>query len=167
MSSACPEILQPSWHLTTCPVPCSSLIDLLGTGSSTRSPASNKLHADPETIQKRFGIFGELMMVGFMLGMPFKLAGYSRVFLRSPLILVRSCTSSRAWSILHGWPYPLSRMAKDFPWRGVSLTARTSIYRSGHCRGHWQPRDHIDGSPDPPSPSSLLPRSRKSGAPGR
>ncbi len=31
-------------------------------------PGLNKLHADPESIQKRFGIFGEPMMMGLILG---------------------------------------------------------------------------------------------------
>lgn len=40
-------------------------------------PGINKLHADPETIQKRFGIFGEPMMMGIILGLVLGiLAGY-------------------------------------------------------------------------------------------
>lgn len=52
-------------------------IGLLGNWILDKVPGINKLHADPETIQKRFGIFGEPMMVGFMLGMLLGLlAGY-------------------------------------------------------------------------------------------
>ncbi|MEJ7464425.1 PTS transporter subunit IIC, partial [Staphylococcus saprophyticus] len=31
-------------------------------------PGLNKLHADPDTIQKRFGAFGESIFVGLVLG---------------------------------------------------------------------------------------------------
>lgn len=34
----------------------------------TKIPGLGKLHADPESIQKRFGIFGEPMMMGLILG---------------------------------------------------------------------------------------------------
>lgn len=52
-------------------------IGLLGNWILDKVPGINRLHADPETIQKRFGIFGEPMMVGFMLGMLLGLlAGY-------------------------------------------------------------------------------------------
>lgn len=52
-------------------------IGLLGNWILDKVPGINKLHADPETIQKRFDIFGEPMMVGFMLGMLLGLlAGY-------------------------------------------------------------------------------------------
>lgn len=52
-------------------------IGLLGNWILDKVPGINKLHADPETIQKRFGIFGEPMMVGFMLGILLGLlAGY-------------------------------------------------------------------------------------------
>lgn len=43
-------------------------IGLLGNWILDKIPGINKLHADPETIQKRLGIFGEPMMIGFMLG---------------------------------------------------------------------------------------------------
>lgn len=40
-------------------------------------PGLNKLHADPESIQKRFGIFGEPMMMGIIIGMAIAaLGGY-------------------------------------------------------------------------------------------
>lgn len=40
-------------------------------------PGINKLHADPDSIQKRFGIFGEPMMMGVILGLILGLlAGY-------------------------------------------------------------------------------------------
>ena len=34
----------------------------------SKIPGLNKLHADPESIQKRFGIFGEPMMMGIIIG---------------------------------------------------------------------------------------------------
>ncbi|KGP72385.1 PTS galactitol transporter subunit IIC [Pontibacillus yanchengensis] len=41
-------------------------------------PGINKLHADPETIQKRFGVFGESIFIGLVLGLALGiLAGYS------------------------------------------------------------------------------------------
>ncbi|AIM17083.1 PTS system galactitol-specific transporter subunit IIC [Bacillus sp. X1(2014)] len=43
----------------------------------TKIPGLNKLNADPETIQKRFGVFGEPMMMGLILGILIGiLAGY-------------------------------------------------------------------------------------------
>ncbi|WP_071396177.1 PTS galactitol transporter subunit IIC [Bacillus tuaregi] len=43
----------------------------------TKVPGLGKLHADPESIQKRFGIFGEPMMMGLILGAVIGLlAGY-------------------------------------------------------------------------------------------
>lgn len=43
-------------------------IGVLGNLILNKVPGLNKLHADPETIQKRFGIFGEPMMIGFVIG---------------------------------------------------------------------------------------------------
>ncbi|MBY4797578.1 PTS galactitol transporter subunit IIC [Collinsella sp. AGMB00827] len=52
-------------------------IGLLGNWLIDKIPGLNKLHADPETIQKRLGIFGESMMIGFFLGLMLGLlAGY-------------------------------------------------------------------------------------------
>ena len=52
-------------------------IGLLGNWVIDKIPGLNKLHADPETIQKRLGIFGEPMMIGFFLGVLLGLlAGY-------------------------------------------------------------------------------------------
>ncbi|WP_028263860.1 PTS galactitol transporter subunit IIC [Atopobium fossor] len=52
-------------------------IGLLGNWVLDKIPGINRLHADPETIQKRLGIFGEPMMIGFMLGILLGLlAGY-------------------------------------------------------------------------------------------
>lgn len=40
-------------------------------------PGLNKIHADPDTIQKRFGIFGDSMVIGLLLGAAIgALAGY-------------------------------------------------------------------------------------------
>ena len=43
-------------------------IGLLGNLLLDRIPGINRLHADPDAIQKRFGIFGEPMMLGVILG---------------------------------------------------------------------------------------------------
>ena len=43
-------------------------IGVLGNLILNKIPGLQKLHADPETIQKRFGIFGEPMMIGFVIG---------------------------------------------------------------------------------------------------
>lgn len=52
-------------------------IGLLGNWIIDKIPGLNKLHADPATIQKRLGIFGEPMMIGFFLGLLLGiLAGY-------------------------------------------------------------------------------------------
>ncbi len=52
-------------------------IALLGNWIIDHIPGLNKLHADPATIQKRLGIFGEPMMIGFFLGVLLGLlAGY-------------------------------------------------------------------------------------------
>jgi len=52
-------------------------IGLLGNWILDKIPGINKLNADPATIQKRFGIFGEPMMIGFILGILLGLlAGY-------------------------------------------------------------------------------------------
>lgn len=52
-------------------------IGLLGNWILDKIPGLNKLQADPVHIQKRFGIFGEPMMIGFILGVLLGLlAGY-------------------------------------------------------------------------------------------
>ncbi len=52
-------------------------IGLLGNWIIDHIPGLNKLHADPATIQKRLGLFGEPMMIGFFLGILLGLlAGY-------------------------------------------------------------------------------------------
>ncbi|GAA5112731.1 PTS galactitol transporter subunit IIC [Orbus sasakiae] len=43
-------------------------IGVLGNLILDKVPGLQKLHADPETIQKRFGVFGEPMMIGFVIG---------------------------------------------------------------------------------------------------
>lgn len=43
-------------------------VGILGDKIIDKIPGLNKLKADPETIQKKFGIFGEPMMVGLILG---------------------------------------------------------------------------------------------------
>ncbi|MCX8595854.1 MULTISPECIES: PTS galactitol transporter subunit IIC [unclassified Gilliamella] len=43
-------------------------IGVLGNLILDKIPGLQKLHADPQTIQKRFGIFGEPMMIGFVIG---------------------------------------------------------------------------------------------------
>nr|WP_237660933.1 PTS galactitol transporter subunit IIC [Tepidanaerobacter sp. GT38] len=44
-------------------------VGILGDKIIEKIPVLNKLNADPETIQKRFGVFGEPMMVGLILGL--------------------------------------------------------------------------------------------------
>lgn len=43
-------------------------VGLLGDKIIEKIPGLNKLKADPETIQKKFGVFGEPMMIGLILG---------------------------------------------------------------------------------------------------
>jgi PTS system galactitol-specific IIC component len=43
-------------------------IGVLGNMVLDKIPGINKLNADPEQIQKRFGVFGEPMMLGVILG---------------------------------------------------------------------------------------------------
>ncbi|GAA3879286.1 PTS galactitol transporter subunit IIC [Gibbsiella dentisursi] len=43
-------------------------IGLVGNLILDKIPGINRLHAEPETIQKRFGVFGEPMMLGVILG---------------------------------------------------------------------------------------------------
>ncbi|CUH95402.1 putative membrane protein [Propionispora sp. 2/2-37] len=52
-------------------------IGLLGDRIIDSIPGLKSLHADPETIQKRFGVFGEPLMIGLILGLLLGvLAGY-------------------------------------------------------------------------------------------
>jgi PTS system galactitol-specific IIC component len=44
-------------------------VGVLGDKIIDKIPGLNKLKADPETIQKKFGVFGEPMMVGLILGL--------------------------------------------------------------------------------------------------
>ncbi|MCP6524936.1 PTS galactitol transporter subunit IIC, partial [Klebsiella pneumoniae] len=43
-------------------------IGVLGNMVLDKIPVINKLNADPDQIQKRFGVFGEPMMLGVILG---------------------------------------------------------------------------------------------------
>ncbi|EGF47329.1 PTS system galactitol-specific transporter subunit IIC, partial [Lacticaseibacillus rhamnosus MTCC 5462] len=50
---------------------------LLGNWVIDHIPGLNKIHINPQTIQKRFGIMGEPMMIGTLLGILLGvLAGY-------------------------------------------------------------------------------------------
>ena len=52
-------------------------IGLLGNWVIDHIPGLNKIHINPQTIQKRFGIMGEPMMIGTLLGILLGvLAGY-------------------------------------------------------------------------------------------
>ncbi|RYB93439.1 PTS sugar transporter subunit IIC [Nocardioides oleivorans] len=66
-----PDISFP--HMTSAPyallaIPLNSLMDKI--------PGLNKLEADPASIQKRFGLFGETMFLGLVIGLVIGLAGY-------------------------------------------------------------------------------------------
>src|SRR5699024_1431387 len=43
-------------------------VGILGDKIISLIPGLNKLNADPESIKKRFGVFGEPMMIGVILG---------------------------------------------------------------------------------------------------
>lgn len=98
-------------------------IGLLGNWILDKIPGLNKVKADPETIQKRFGIFGEPMMIGFILGVLLGLlAGYD---FKNLLILAINLAAvmyilPRMVRILMGGLLPISDgvkafMAKKFP----------------------------------------------------
>jgi galactitol PTS system EIIC component len=66
-----PDISFP--HMTSAPyallaIPLNALMD--------RIPGLNKLEADPASIQKRFGLFGETMFLGLAIGLLIGIAGY-------------------------------------------------------------------------------------------
>lgn len=66
-----PDISFP--HMTSAPyallaIPLNSLMDKI--------PGLNKLEADPVSIQKRFGLFGETMFLGLVIGLVIGIAGF-------------------------------------------------------------------------------------------
>lgn len=92
-------------------------IGLLGNWILDKIPGINKLQADPIHIQKRFGIFGEPMMVGFMLGALLGiLAGYDFKGILSLAIYLAAVMYilPRMVRILMDGLIPVSDGVKDF-----------------------------------------------------
>lgn len=92
-------------------------IGLLGNWIIDKIPGLNKLHADPETIQKKLGIFGEPMMIGFFLGLLLGLlAGYEVKDLLNLAITLAAVMYilPRMTRILMDGLMPLSDGVKDF-----------------------------------------------------
>lgn len=80
-------------------------------------PVIGKLHADPETIQKRFGIFGEPMMMGIILGAVLGvLAGYdvAKVFNTAISMGAVMFLMPRMVKILMEGLIPISEAVRDF-----------------------------------------------------
>lgn len=98
-------------------------------------PGLNKLHADPETLKKRFGIFGEPLVLGLVLGMLIGLlGGYDAkgvltlgVQMSAVLILM-----PRMVALLMEGLIPISEGARDyinrkFPGKNVYIGLDTAI----------------------------------------
>ncbi|WP_309091429.1 PTS transporter subunit IIC [Domibacillus sp.] len=98
-------------------------------------PGLNKLHADPETLKKRFGIFGEPLVMGLVLGMLIGLlGGYDTkgvltlgVQMSAVLILM-----PRMVALLMEGLIPISEGARDyinrkFPGKNVYIGLDTAI----------------------------------------
>ncbi len=82
-----------------------------------RIPVIGKLHADPETIQKRFGIFGEPMMMGIILGAVLGiLAGYdvAKIFNTAISMGAVMFLMPRMVKILMEGLIPISEAVRDF-----------------------------------------------------
>jgi PTS system galactitol-specific IIC component len=88
-----------------------------------RIPGFRKLKADPDTIERRFGVFGESMILGLVLGLIIGLAGYGfdnpREDSISILVLAMSLAAvmlllPRMVSILMEGLIPISDSAKTF-----------------------------------------------------
>lgn len=80
-------------------------------------PGINKLNADPESIQKRFGIFGEPMMMGIILGLILgTLAGYevSEIFNVGMSMGAVMFLMPRMVKILMEGLVPISEAVRDF-----------------------------------------------------
>lgn len=86
-------------------------------------PGFNKLQADPETIQKRFGVFGEAMILGFILGVLLGVFGFGFDDPRADLISILTLAVSlaavmvllpRMVSLLMEGLIPISESAKAF-----------------------------------------------------
>src|SRR5699024_12075626 len=58
----------PGISLPTLPSAIYFPVGILGDKIISLIPGLNKLNADPESIKKRFGVFGEPMMIGVILG---------------------------------------------------------------------------------------------------
>ena len=92
-------------------------IGLLGNWILDKIPGINKLNADPETIQKKLGIFGEPLMIGFFLGLLLGLlAGYDIKDLLHLAIQLSAVMYilPRMTRILMDGLIPLSDGAKEF-----------------------------------------------------
>ncbi len=88
-----------------------------------RIPGFRKLKADPESIQRRFGVFGESMVLGLVLGLVIGLAGYGFADPRNDSIKILTLAISlaavllllpRMVSILMEGLIPVSESAKTF-----------------------------------------------------
>ncbi|SFM27808.1 PTS galactitol transporter subunit IIC [Salibacterium qingdaonense] len=81
-----------------------------------RIPGIKKLHADPETIQKRFGVFGESIFIGLFLGIALGiLAGYpfGEVFNIGITMAAVMLLMPRMVKILMEGLMPISQSARD------------------------------------------------------
>lgn len=83
----------------------------------TKIPGLGKLHADPESIQKRFGIFGEPMMMGLILGAiigllaGFDVAGVTKIAISMAAVMF---LMPRMVKILMEGLIPISEAARTF-----------------------------------------------------
>lgn len=88
-----------------------------------RIPGFNRLHADPASIQKRFGVFGEAMILGFVLGLLLGILGFGFDDPRADSIAILTLAVSlaavmvllpRMVSLLMEGLIPISESAKAF-----------------------------------------------------
>lgn len=83
----------------------------------TKIPGIGKLHADPDTIQKRFGIFGEPMMMGLILGIiigllaGYDVAGVTKIGVAMAAVMF---LMPRMVKILMEGLIPISEAAREF-----------------------------------------------------
>lgn len=88
-----------------------------------RIPGFNRLHADPASISKRFGVFGEAMILGFVLGLLLGILGFGFDDPRADSIAILTLAVSlaavmvllpRMVSLLMEGLIPISESAKAF-----------------------------------------------------
>lgn len=88
-----------------------------------RIPGFNRLHADPASIQRRFGVFGEAMILGFVLGLLLGILGFGFDDPRADSIAILTLAVSlaavmvllpRMVSLLMEGLIPISESAKAF-----------------------------------------------------